>query len=415
MTMKYQKALLAGLLFILLSVGESIALHNQFTTANPGGNDFYSRWAGARALLVEGRDPYGLDVTAEIQLAKGLDPALEGKGSFAYPLHVIFLFLPLSYVSYAWAQAVWMVVLQWVVVATVYLLFRFARWQPSLPALTGMMLGTLFLYPVARSILLGQFTLHVTLFLVGMLLALRNGRDGWAGVLLAATSVKPQMVVLIGPWLVIWAIAHKRWRFIWGLLGGGTIMFLLSLPFFPRWPISFLEDIQRYAAVAGGKNPLIVLVEQVWPGAGGAVRAALTIFLLAAMLWAWRRELRNKGGRPLRQTQSRPFLRATYWTIIASLLILFQTGTTNQTLLLIPLFDWLSRLRSRKAGGWLIAGIMLILVIFPWALFLQTVAGDSENPLLFLPLPLLSLAVLVGLEIKQLWEGMKNKRLEIGD
>ncbi|MCP4424197.1 MAG: DUF2029 domain-containing protein [Chloroflexi bacterium] len=398
--MKYQKPLLGGLLFILLFVGESIALHNQFTTSNPGGNDFYSRWAGAKALLVEGRDPYGLDVTAEIQVAKGLDPEMEGKGSFAYPLHVIFLFLPLSYMDYAWAQAIWMVVLQWIVVATVFLLFRFARWQPSLPALAGMMLAMLFIYPVARSILLGQFTLHVTLFLVGMLLALRNGRDGWAGVLLAATSVKPQMVVFIGPWLVIWALAHKRWHFIWGLLAGGAAMFLLSLPFFPRWPISFIEDIQRYAAVAGGKNPLVVLVEQVWPGAGEPVRVVLTVILLVIMLWSWQRGVRNQ--------EERPFHSATYWTIIASLLILFQTGTTNQTLLLIPLFDWLARLRSRQAGTWLIVVIMLILVIFPWALFLQTVEGDLENPLLFLPLPILSLAVLIGLEINQRCTGHRQ-------
>jgi hypothetical protein len=265
-------------------------------------------------------------------------------------------------------------------------------------------LAALLMYPVARSILLGQFTLHVTLFLVGMLLALRNGRDGWAGILLAATSVKPQMVVLIGPWFLFWALAHKRWRFIWGLLGGGAVMFLASLPLFPRWPISFIEDIQRYAKVAGGKNPLVVLVEQVWPGAGEPVQAILTAVLLLVVLWAWRRGMRNDGERPFRQ--------AAYWTIIASLLILFQTGTTNQTLLLIPLFDWLNRLRVRQAGTtagtWLMAIVMLILVIFPWALFLQTIEGNLENPLLFLPLPLLSLIVLAGIEISQ-WRAARRQ------
>ena len=390
--MKPKNVLLAGLLFIVLFVGESVALHNAFTAANPGGNDFYSRWAGARALLVEGRDPYSLEVTAEIQAAKGLDPTLEGKGSFAYPLHVIFLFLPLSYLSYAWAQAIWIVILQWITILTVYLLFRFAQWKPSALMLAGMMLGTIIMYPVARSILLGQFTLHVTLFLVGTLLALRNGRDGWAGVLLAATSIKPQMVILIGPWLVLWAATQRRWRFIGGLLGGGTAMFLASLLFFPRWPLSFIEDIQRYAKVAGGKNPIVVLVEQVQPGAGETVRIGLTIILLAAMLWVWWR---------CAQDGERLFLPAIYWTITISLLTLFQTGTTNQTLLLIPLFDWLARLRVRAGGAWFVAGIMLFLTIMPWILFLRTVAGDTEHPLLFLPLPLLSLAVLGGMALRR--------------
>jgi len=379
--------LLVGLLFAL----ESVAVHAFFTIDFLGASDFYSRWAGARALLVEGRDPYSLEVTEEIQKVIGIDPAVEGegKGGFAYPLYTLFLFWPLIYLPYDWTQAIWMVTLQWVVVATVAGLLGLERWRPSPVGLVGLFLGTLFFYPVARSVMLGQFTLHVTLFLVAALWALQRGRDGWAGVLLAATSVKPQMVIFIVPWLVLWAVGQRRWRLMGGLLAGGVLLVLASLALFLRWPISFIDDVRRYSRVAGGRNPLAVLMGLVWPGGPEAVRYGLAGLLLLAMLAAWRRGWRDDGEL---------FVRAIHWTIIVSLLVTFQTGTTNQALLLIPLFAWLRRALERWGRWWVLTGISGLQVAL-WTLFLSTISGNWENPVLFLPLPLLSLVVMLGIEI----------------
>ena len=381
--------LLAGLLIGVLFALESVAVHAFFTTRFPGISDFYSRWAGARALLLEGRDPYSIEVTTEIQAVIGVDPLQTGKGGFAYPLYVLFLFWPLVYLPYDWVQAIWMVTLQWVAVATVVGLLRLERWRLSSVGLAGLFLGTLFFYPVARTIFLGQFTLHVTLFLVAALWALQRGRDGWAGVCLAATSIKPQMVVFIVPWLVLWAAKRRRWRLVWGLLAGGGGLLLASMALFPRWPISFLEDVQRYSGVAGGRNLLMVLVGLVWPGGSEGVRYGLAGLLLLAMLAAWRRGWQDGG---------KSFLRAIYWAILVSLLVPFQTGSTNQVMLLIPLFAWLRRALKQWWGRWVLIGVCGLLVAL-WALFLGTIQGEWENPVMFLPLPLLCLAVLVGGEV----------------
>jgi len=42
---------------------------------------------------------------------------------------------------------------------------------------------------------------------------------------------------------------------------------------------------------------------------------------------------------------------------------------------------------------------MVTLQIALWILFLSTISEDWENPMMFLPLPLFSLAVMVGIEI----------------
>jgi hypothetical protein len=380
---------------VAITAVESWAIHSLLTGRTAGANDFYSRWAGARAFFREGRDPYGLDVTEEIQRAKGIDPELTGKGSFAFPFHVVFSFWPLAFVPYAWAQAIWMVMLQWIVLAVVLLLLRLEDWHPSVFGLLGLVLATLFLYPVARSIFLGQFTLHVLLFLVLGLLALRAGNYGWAGVCLAATSIKPQMVLLIGPWLVLWAVSQRRWRFIGGLLAGGLAMLLASMALLPRWPLSFVEDVFRYSQVAGGRNPLVVLQDLVWPGGPDAVRYVATALLLFAMLLAWRRSWGKSGM---------PFVRSVHWTLVVSLLATFQTGTTNQVLLLVPLFAWLSA-AMRRGWRWPLTAAVVGLEVALWFLFLGTIHGDWEDPIMFLPLPLLSLGVLVAVELVCWWRG----------
>src|SRR5450759_4460908 len=70
----------------------------------PRGNlsDLYLHWIGARELLLNGRDPYGPDVTREIQqgyYGRPLDPARPGDPKdqrFAYPVYVVFCLAPPS-------------------------------------------------------------------------------------------------------------------------------------------------------------------------------------------------------------------------------------------------------------------------------------------------------------------------------
>lgn len=387
-SLKLRTWLLIGLVIGGLFALESVAVHSLYVAHFPGVSDFYSRWAGARALLVEGRDPYSLEVTREIQAVIGVDPNMEGKGGFAYPLYVIFLFWPLVYLPFDWAQAIWMVTLQWVAMAAVGGMLKLERWRLSPPGMAVLFVGTLFFYPIARSIMLGQFTLHVTLFLVLALWALRRGHDGWAGVCLAATSIKPQMTILVVLWMVLWGIGRRRWRLVVGLLLGGALLSLAALALFPRWPVSFLEDVLRYSEVAGGRNPLVVLMSLAWPDGPEAVRYGMAGALVLAMLAAFRRGWRD---------DEESFLLATYWAIVTSLLVPFQTGSTNQAMLLIPLYTWMRRALKRW-GRWRVLTGATVLLIALWVLFVGTIKGNWENPVMFLPLPLFSLVILVGVE-----------------
>jgi hypothetical protein len=93
---------------------------------------------------------------------------------------------------------------------------------------------------------------------------------------------------------------------------------------------------------------------------------------------------------------------ATYWTTIASLLFVFQTGSTNQ-LLLVPLFGWHGRLNRLPYGRLMVVVIISLLVILPGLLFLATRSGNVESATWFLPLPLLTLLVLIGFKAQD-WQ-----------
>lgn len=394
-----QEWVVLGVLFLLLFALEAWVAHRYFTSIVLGANDFYSRWHGARALVLEGRNPYGLDVTAEIQPVINIDPQQVGRGGFNYPLHVIFFFWPLIYLPYAWTQAIWMVWLQWLAIGTVAGLLAWKQVKPSMSVLAVLILAMLALYPVTRTIFLGQFTLHITFCLVWMLVALNKGYDGLAGALLAATSIKPQMIIFVGPWLVLWAVGQKRWRFLAGLFGTGLAFLLVTLAWLPEWIVSFIEDTQRYTRFAGGKNPFVLLLEIT--GFPPVLFTLGVVLLVGAMLYSWWRGWR---GSPLQAEY------ALYWTIAVTLVVTFQTGTTNLVMLVIPLFAWL--VESQKRWGWKTAVFLLMLpVIGLWGLFLATRQGDTEHPLLFLPLPFLTLLILIGWEIKQRQTAVPAKTL----
>src|SRR5512142_28460 len=63
------KGIVAGaLLIVLLYLALAYGIYTSMTSRVSGSNDLYSRWSGARALFLEGRDPYSSDVTQSIQL-----------------------------------------------------------------------------------------------------------------------------------------------------------------------------------------------------------------------------------------------------------------------------------------------------------------------------------------------------------
>ncbi len=352
-------------LLLVVMAGESIALH-RYALVAPGTADFFARWYGGKELVLHGRNPYDREIELEAQLAmfgRYTRPD-EDQVNFAYPLYTVFLFYPLAFVSYPWAQAVWMTLLQFALIALTVLTLRLARWKISPPMLAATVLWGVFFYPGARAIMLGQFSILVALATMLAVWGLTTRREWLGGAVLALATVKPQMVFLVIPFLLLWAWRQKAWRFIGGFAGGMTVLLAGSLLWVPDWIFRFVDNLRAYSGYVGFGSPLENMTARFAPAAAHWLNPAITVILSALMLWLWWRALTRHRDE---------FWWALVWTLLIGNLIALRSATTNHVMLYLPLMFLFKRLSTLKWGtGWTLAaqwGLSIAL----WVIFLTTI------------------------------------------
>jgi hypothetical protein len=360
-----------------------VATYFLFVVHAPGANDFYPRWKGAQLFWQEGIDPYSTEATAAIQrgIYGRLAKPTEDQVLFVYPFYTVFLLLPLAWLPYGWVQAIWLVTLMASLVAGTVLCLRFLRWQPPLWLTTAIILWSLILYNGTRTIILGQFAGLIFLWLMGSLVALRRGKDVTAAVLLALTTIKPQMSFLLIPALLLWGIGQRRWRFVWafvlsmGLLTGAS--FLLA----PRWLFDFIDQVMAYPGYTVEGSPIYIITRIYWPQLGRVTEILLFVALVVWLLTQWWRLPRLPIG-------SADFLYVLCVTLVVTNLVVSRTATTNYVVLYLPIL-WGIKLLALKWrwGGFAATGVLLILIVGMWLLFLNTISGSAESAVMFLPLP----------------------------
>jgi hypothetical protein len=388
----WQKGLL-GLGLLLLFGLTVVAIHELFTQEFVGANDFYPRWKGAQMYWLEGHDPYSQATTEAIQQDMYGRLALphEDQVLFVYPFYTIFLLLPLVSLPYSWVQAIWLTVVTASLVGGVLLTLSYLGWRPPLWLLALSMVWTVTFYSSVRTIILGQFAGPVFLGLVGCLWLLKNERDGWAGLILVLATLKPQMSYLFIPALLLWAWGQRRWYFMASFAGWLSAFVLLSFWLSPRWLISFAEQVLYYPDYTAIGAPVWIITQYYFPVLGQPGEWILSLLLIGYMLYLWRQL-------PDVSLDTPAFLYTLSITILVTNMVVTRTGTTNYVMLYLPLF-WLlqtiaARWRRGEVGVVLFYGLSLAGF---WVLFLTTIEGNFENPIMYLPMSIgLLLALVAG-------------------
>ncbi|TET53396.1 MAG: DUF2029 domain-containing protein [Anaerolineales bacterium] len=390
-TTRGARTVLIVLALLVVAVGDVLLTYEFLTAPYPGANDFASRWAGARAFWRDGVSPYSDEATRQIQmLIYGRTIPLEEEreydpGPFAYPFFTVFLLFPLVWMPYAWAEAIWLVMLQVCLVAGLLVVVRLSRWRPPAWLLGCTVLWSLLFYPEARALILGQFSLFVFAATVVMLWALARGKDVVAGILLALSTVKPQMIFLLLPLLLGWAARERRPRFAGVFLGSMVLLVGASWLVEPGWVGDFYDQVARYSSYTAIGSPIWIVAHDVVPALGSCGEWLLTGLLLACFaLAAWRWFRKERGDLSL-------------WIVGLSLivtnLVALRTATSNYVVLLLPLVMVFRALQRRRAGPWLVLLLELVLLVGMWAHFLVTVDSKFEHPAVYLPLPFGLLAI----------------------
>ncbi|MCP4360099.1 MAG: DUF2029 domain-containing protein [Chloroflexi bacterium] len=389
-----RKNILLALLILILFAVSVVGMYAAFTSKVPGANDFYSRWKGAQLFWVEGIDPYSQEASEAIQVGMygRLATPEEDQVLFVYPFYTTFLLIPLVWFEYAWVQAFWLVTIQFALLGGVILTLKLLDWQMR-PWLLGLtLLWTIIFYNSARTIILGQFAGLIFLWMAACLLALKHDRDILAGLLLALTTIKPQMSFLLIPALLLWALGQKRWQFMGSFAGALAVLVGLSFILLPSWLTGFMDQVSYYPAYTITGSPLWVITGYYFPWLGKPVEYALIGLLLVYMLWQWR-------GLWGETAVNNHFLYIIGITLIVTNMIVVRTATTNYVIMYIPLFMALREVSGRvKWGNVWVALFFGFSFVGMWVLFLGSISGDQEHPITYLPLPFLLLLVLNQVE-----------------
>jgi Glycosyltransferase family 87 len=227
----------------------------------PQANDFRLYYFAARLGLNYGWS-HLYDMGIQSRLLKDLffQPYLN-------PPVMAWLVLPLSVLPFLAARVIWTALLLVALVGAWWLL-KPAGQRPQI----FWLLGFLALFPAAFSIGIGQ---PHTLILLAMALAVRlreRGHEGWAGAVLAAFWLKPQIAFL----LPLALIAARQWRMLLGLGVAGGLLGVAQLvalgPDGVRQYLAVLQvastwDLQRRFSLAGlVPGPLFLVLRVVVVG-----------------------------------------------------------------------------------------------------------------------------------------------------
>jgi hypothetical protein len=389
------------LIFVLVTV----FTHDTLTAPYPGHNDFLSRWEAARSFWQEGLNPYGAEASLNIQqMIYGravTDITTEDPGFFAYPMYTAFLLAPLVTVDYAWASAIWMTLLEVLLIASVFLLLDHFRWRPNALLLTVLILWSLLSYFPMRGLLLGQPGHFVYFLEVVAIWGLARKRQNLAGVALAVSTIKPQMGYLLVPFLLLWGLRRRQWRFVGAFIVSFGVLMLASFIAQPTWMQDWLSQVGLYTTYTQIGGPVWVLTHYPWlaldpttglwtvaGGFGDALNLLLSAVLYGFMLWTWYGVLiQHKHERLM-------------WTIVMTLtithLVAPRTASPHFVVFMIPLVFYLRWLTQpkRRLGSLYALLILLLLFVGQWAHFLLTVEGEFEHPTIYLPTPFILLLLL---------------------
>ena len=345
--------------------------------------DLYPRWVGARELLLHGRNPYGPEVTQEIQMAyyghivtQDYAPGhkIVDEWRFAYPVYVVFLMAPLMHVDFAEVQRWAPLVLGLLAALCVPLSLDLLRWRLPWQEIAAITLFTVSSPQIAQGMRNQQLSLVVGFLLIAGAWCVSRNYLATAGALLAWSTIKPQMALLPLCCFLVWVVGNwtKRWRLLVGFLAMLICLIGAGELILPGWIGYFLAGAAAYRKYF----PTTSLLRVVLGDTLGEIMGGIIVLGLLVLAWRNRREAGD----------SRQFT-SIFAAFLMGAILAFPLFTPfNQVLLILPamliLHDWKTLPKFSRL-------VFIVSVSWPWiissVLLLFPPRLNSPNQLPLLP------------------------------
>ncbi len=366
-----REILLFAIFFLLLLGLLTYALHG-LTENNNLGSDFYEYYLAGRALFIQHQNPYSDQVAQQVQMAvyKHLAGQNEDQLGFAYPPYALIPALPTFWLSFDWAQALWISLNLLVLMSLIYLAFPQApKWA---------VVSTLFIYPFSFALILGNFNVLVTAFLAlayGILTKdrrLSRPLQAVLGVLLAWSTVKPQFM-----WLFLVFLLALAWRRrLWALLASFAVAAILLLGFsfavMPTWPLAWYDRLVKYTGYNQTWLILTFYLKEVMSlPAASVITAAAGVVCAALTVWLFSRWWKGMASDLLVMA----------WCGFVIFLFHPRGKAYEHISFLLPILLWICQKRKLPRPAWAVGVFWFGSLIMSWLIFILS-RQPGASPLL---------------------------------
>jgi hypothetical protein len=235
------------LLFLLLVIlAGLLALNIYLARTLPGGEQFFLRWSGARAFLLEGIEPYSAEVAVRTQNVAYGREAFPGEYPYALndPFYIVLFYIPLAlFPEFAVARGLWMLLSEAALLGLLHTFIRSLEWEPPRWLYLSLMAFGAFGYYSLAAFGSGTPVALIALLIFFILYALRSFSDELAGALLLLISYYWETTAVFFLFVIVFVIANKRWKVLNGF--GMSLVVLLAISFlsYPAWGLPYIRGV----------------------------------------------------------------------------------------------------------------------------------------------------------------------------
>lgn len=333
-----------------------------------GASDFNAYWSASR-LLFEGRNPS--DPANMLEMERAYFNPDQDFTMMAWNPPTLWVFmLPLAWLPFQTARVTWLLIN--VTLAAVSCLMLGCVYLPRgrvAPLLTYLLLAAFF-SPMLLAFLTGQITFLVVFGVAASLFLIKRQRWFETGAVLILTSVKPHLVILVGPYLLLYLAAHRKWAGWLGLGLAGVMCIVILFVLRSSWLVDFMglldaPPLDWATPTLGGFLSLY--------GVGRWVRFTGLGFLLVLPIL-------------IRRPEQFPLETAVSVLVLLTIPTTFFGWSYDQSLLLVPiaqLVGWLFGPMRPASGRWLLVTAMIVALAVNLA---QRVVTTDEVYFFWVPL-----------------------------
>jgi hypothetical protein len=368
-------------------------------------DDFAPRWMAAREWMRTGASPYSdstHNATVDLLNANGNEPNSLTQGRFFDPAWYVLFYLPISFVPYPVARAIWMTLVELSLMLSVFVSIRMVGLKLHVFEILIMSFLALVFYPLFKSVLtINVSAPYVFLTLLGVYLA-RERQGTIAGLLFALSLWMVPLSFFLFVLFLIWLGARREGSLAKIYFSTLAFLMVVSLILFPGWTAEWFATYLRiFPDFSWVRTPLVV-VGELFPGASMQIAITLSLVTLIMMLVEWYGIGEREG-------------RGFHWKLMLSLNLLYLFNLTSDGIYLLWLFAPLFSVYKYLTEKWRVSGKIiawatyLALIFIHWRRFQLTQNWlPEESALVILLMPLITL---FGLQWFRWWATVSPKAL----